>query len=297
MRQLISPYILRRLKNDKTIIADLPDKTEVDTYCFLTKNQIGLYQQAVQELAQKLQEPAEQQDPMVRRGMVLSYLMRLKQICNHPNQWLGHGDFDEQKSGKFLRLKELCEDIAAKQEKVLIFTQYREIIPALQTYLTGIFGRSGLVLHGGTPIKERAKLVESFQTEQGPPFFILSIKAGGTGLTLTNASHVIHFDRWWNPAVENQATDRAYRIGQKKNVLVHKFICQGTIEERIDSMINQKKALANDLLQGGGEALLTEMSNDELMKAVSLDIHKAMGEGRACHFPSLPSSVLCCPRA
>jgi non-specific serine/threonine protein kinase len=276
VRQLISPYILRRLKSDKSIIADLPDKTEVDTYCFLTKNQIGLYQQTVNELAKKLQEPAEQQDPMARSGLVLSYLMRLKQICNHPNQWLGHGDFDEQASGKFLRLKELCEGISAKQEKVLIFTQYREIIPALQTYLASIFGRSGLILHGGTPIKERAKLVESFQTEQGPPFFILSIKAGGTGLTLTNASHVIHFDRWWNPAVESQATDRAYRIGQKKNVLVHKFICQGTIEEKIDFMINQKKALANDLLQGGGESLLTEMSNEELMKVVSLDIHRAM---------------------
>lgn len=276
VRQLISPYILRRLKSDKSIIADLPDKTEVDTYCFLTKNQIGLYQQTVNELVKKLQEPAEQQDPMARRGLVLSYLMRLKQICNHPNQWLGHGDFDEQASGKFLRLKELCEGISAKQEKVLIFTQYREIIPALQTYLASIFGKSGLILHGGTPIKERAKLVESFQTEQGPPFFILSIKAGGTGLTLTNASHVIHFDRWWNPAVENQATDRAYRIGQKKNVLVHKFICQGTIEEKIDFMINQKKALANDLLQGGGESLLTEMSNEELMKVVSLDIHRAM---------------------
>jgi hypothetical protein len=279
VRQLISPYILRRLKTDKTIIADLPDKTEVDSYCFLTKNQIALYQQTVQELAQRLQEADQTQDGMARRGLVLSYLMRLKQICNHPDQWLGHGDFDEQSSGKFLRLKELCEDIAAKQEKVLIFTQYREIIPALQTYLAGVFGRSGLVLHGGTAIKERSKLVDAFQTEQGPPFFILSIKAGGTGLTLTNASHVIHFDRWWNPAVENQATDRAYRIGQKKNVLVHKFICQGTIEEKIDFMINQKKALASDLLQGGGETLLTEMSNDELMKVVSLDIHRALGDG------------------
>lgn len=279
VRQLISPYILRRLKSDKTIIADLPDKTEVDTYCFLTKNQIALYQHAVEELQQKLQQPDEQQDPMARRGMVLSYLMRLKQICNHPGQWLGHGDFDEQKSGKFLRLKELCESISAKQEKVLVFTQYREIIPALQTYLASIFGREGLILHGSTPIKERAKLVELFQTEQGPPFFVLSIKAGGTGLTLTHASHVIHFDRWWNPAVENQATDRAYRIGQKKNVLVHKFICQGTIEEKIDFMINQKKGLANDLLQSGGETLLTEMSNDELMKVVSLDIHRAMQDG------------------
>lgn len=282
VRQLISPYLLRRLKSDKTIISDLPDKTEMDTYCFLTKHQIGLYQQAVQELEQKLKDADQNNnnpmanDPMARRGLVLSYLTRFKQVCNHPSQWLGHGDFEEHKSGKFLRLKELCESIAAKQEKVLIFTQYREIIPALQTYLESLFGRSGLVLHGQTPIKERARLVELFQTEQGPPFFILSIRAGGTGLTLTHASHVIHFDRWWNPAVENQATDRAYRIGQKKNVLVHKFICQGTIEEKINHMINQKKDLASDLLQGGGETLLTEMSNDELLKVVSLDIHRAM---------------------
>ena len=256
----------------------------MDTYCFLTKYQIGLYRHAIQELEQKLKEADPNNnnpmanDPMARRGLVLSYLTRFKQICNHPSQWLGHGDFEEHKSGKFLRLKELCESIAAKQEKVLIFTQYREIIPALQTYLESLFGRPGLVLHGQTPIKERAKLVELFQTEPGPPFFILSIRAGGTGLTLTHASHVIHFDRWWNPAVENQATDRAYRIGQKKNVLVHKFICQGTIEEKINHMINEKKDLASDLLQGGGETLLTEMSNDELLKVVSLDIHRAMGD-------------------
>lgn len=279
VRQIISPYILRRLKTDKTIIADLPDKTEVDTYCFLTKGQVALYQQTVEELEEKLSRTDRVEDRMARRGLVLSYLMRLKQICNHPSQWLGHGEFDETKSGKFLRLRELCESIAAKQEKVLIFTQYREIIPALHSFLEGVFGRSGLILHGQTPVKERAKLVDAFQTEQGPPFFILSIRAGGTGLTLTHASHVIHFDRWWNPAVENQATDRAYRIGQKKNVLVHKFICRGTIEEKIDFMINQKKALASDLLQGSGEALLTEMTNDELMKVVSLDIHRALGDG------------------
>lgn len=278
VRQIISPYILRRLKTDKTIIADLPDKTEVDTFCFLTKGQVALYQQTVQELEEKLEQTDRTEDRMARRGLVLSYLMRLKQICNHPSQWLGHGDFNELESGKFLRLRELCESIAAKQEKVLIFTQYREIIPALQSFLEGVFGRSGLILHGQTPVKERARLVDTFQTEQGPPFFILSIRAGGTGLTLTHASHVIHFDRWWNPAVENQATDRAYRIGQKKNVLVHKFICRGTIEEKIDFMINQKKALASDLLQGSGEALLTEMTNAELMKVVSLDIHRALGD-------------------
>ena len=173
-----------------------------------------------------------------------------------------------------MRLQELCTAIAAKQEKVLIFTQFREIIPALSVYLATIFQKNGLVLHGGTKIKERAELVRLFQDEKGPPFFILSLKAGGTGLNLTNAAHVIHFDRWWNPAVENQATDRAYRIGQKKNVLVHKFICSGTIEEKIDLLINDKKALSQEILSGGGEVSLTEMTNEELLQTVSLDLDK-----------------------
>ena len=276
VRHLVSPYILRRLKSDKRIIADLPDKTEMQTYCNLTKQQIGLYQQAVNELARKLEE--QQDDGIKRRGLVLSYLLRFKQICNHPNQWLGHGEYDPEISGKFSRLKDLCEVIAAKQEKVLIFTQFREIIPALHAFLTDIFGESGLYLHGQTTVKERAKRVETFQEERGSPFFILSLKAGGTGLNLTRASHVIHFDRWWNPAVENQATDRAYRIGQKKNVLVHKFICRGTIEEKIDALISSKKSLADDVINQGGETVLTELSDTELMNIVSLDIHRAMGE-------------------
>ena len=275
IRHLVSPYILRRLKSDKTIISDLPDKTELDTWCFLSKQQVGLYQKSVEELERRL---LEADDDIKRRGMVLSYLTRLKQICNHPNQWLGHGEYQEEDSGKFIRLRELCGSIAAKQEKVLIFTQFREIIPALQKILEGVFGRSGLVLHGQTAIKDRAKLVDSFQQDRGPPFFILSLKAGGTGLNLTHASHVIHFDRWWNPAVENQATDRAYRIGQKKNVLVHKFICQGTIEEKIDFLIKSKKTLAEDILVKGEETSLTEMSTTEIMKIVSLDIHRALGD-------------------
>lgn len=274
IRTLVSPYILRRLKNDKNIIADLPDKTELQTFCTLTKEQVGLYQQAIAELSQQL----ETADGIKRRGLVLGFLLRFKQICNHPTQWLGHGDYASEASGKFLRLKEICEQIAAKQEKVLVFTQFREIIPALANFLGSIFHRPGLVLHGSTAIKQRSKLVDSFQQEQGPPFFILSLKAGGTGLNLTHASHVIHFDRWWNPAVENQATDRAYRIGQKRNVLVHKFICRGTIEEKIDALIVSKKMLSHEILASGNEMLLTEMDNNELLNIVALDIHRALGE-------------------
>jgi hypothetical protein len=275
IRRLVNPYILRRLKSDKRIITDLPDKTEMQTYCTLTKQQAGLYQQTVNELAVKLDQ---QIDNINRRGLVMSYLLRFKQICNHPNQWLGHGEYACDLSGKFLRLKELCEIIAEKQEKVLVFTQFREIIPALCTFLAQIFNQTGLYLHGQTTVKERAKRVDQFQAAQGPPFFVLSLKAGGTGLNLTAASHVIHFDRWWNPAVENQATDRAFRIGQKKNVLVHKFTCRGTIEEKIDNLLNVKKALSSDIMGQDNEVVLTELSNNELIDMVTLDIHRALGE-------------------
>ena len=275
IRKLVNPYILRRLKSDKKIISDLPDKTEIQTYCTLSKQQIGLYQQAVNELSLKLEQEV---DGINRRGLVMSYLLRFKQICNHPNQWLGHGDYAHEQSGKFLRLKELCEIISEKQEKVLIFTQFREIIPALCAFLSDIFKRDGLYLHGQTTIKERAKRVEQFQQEEGPPFFVLSLKAGGTGLNLTAASHVIHFDRWWNPAVENQATDRAFRIGQKKNVLVHKFICRGTIEEKIDSLLNSKKVLSSEIMGQDNEVKLTEISDKELLNMVTLDIHRAIAE-------------------
>jgi len=274
LRGLTQPYILRRLKSDKSIIADLPDKTEVQSFCALSKEQIKLYQQSVDELSQLL----EKAEGIQRQGLVLSYLARFKQICNHPAQWLGYGEYAKEASGKFIRLEEICEEIAAKQEKVLLFTQFKEVIPALAAHLTTIFGREGLVLHGGTSIKQRPKLVDSFQQEQGPPFFILSLKAGGTGLNLTRASHVIHFDRWWNPAVENQATDRAYRIGQKHPVLVHKFVCRGTIEERIDEMISSKQNLSKEILEGDREVPLTELSNEQLLDLISLDIKKAMGE-------------------
>jgi non-specific serine/threonine protein kinase len=269
LRNLVRPYILRRLKTDKTIITDLPEKTEIRAWCGLSKAQAVLYRKEVKKLATSL----ETLDGMQRRGLVLACLMRFKQICNHPSQLLGDGLYDPGNSGKFARLAELCEEIASRQEKMLVFTQFREITSPLTSFLAEQFSRPGLVLHGGTPVKQRKQLVDDFQREDGPPFFILSLKAGGTGLNLTEASHVVHFDRWWNPAVENQATDRAFRIGQRNNVLVHKFVCQGTVEEKIDALITEKTALASDILEGGAETLLTEMDNEELLKLVSLDVN------------------------
>ncbi len=271
LRRLVQPYILRRLKTDKRIIADLPEKTEMQAYCGLTKSQAALYAKLVAELDQSLQE----KEGIQRRGLVLAYLMRFKQVCNHPSQLLGDGKFSPGESGKFARLEEICEEVASRQEKMLVFTQFREMTDPLSSFLAQVFDRPGLILHGGTAVKKRKQLVDAFQADDGPPFFILSLKAGGTGLNLTAASHVIHFDRWWNPAVENQATDRAFRIGQKRNVLVHKFICQGTVEERIDEMITEKIQLTHDLLNEGGEKMLTEMSNEELIKLVSLDVERA----------------------
>jgi non-specific serine/threonine protein kinase len=274
LRDLIRPYILRRLKTDKSVIADLPDKTEIRAYCHLSRKQAALYQQAVRDLAEGLSDA----DGMRRRGIVLTFLLRFKQICNHPSQWLGDGAWNEADSGKLARLREIAEVLAARQEKALIFTQFREMTGPLAAFLGGIFGRPGLVLHGETDVKKRRGLVKQFQDDESVPFFVLSVKAGGTGLNLTAASHVIHFDRWWNPAVENQATDRAFRIGQTKNVLVHKFVCRGTVEEKIDDLIESKKQLSKDLIEGGGELLLTEMKDDELLKLVSLDINAALKE-------------------
>ncbi|MEQ1868334.1 MAG: DEAD/DEAH box helicase, partial [Micropepsaceae bacterium] len=227
LRELVRPYILRRLKTDKRIISDLPDKTEMKAFCALSRKQAALYQQAVDELEKQL----ESADGIKRRGIVLAYLMRLKQICNHPSQWLGDGSWAEADSGKFERLRDIAEVIASRQEKVLVFTQFRETTAPLAEFLGSVFGRPGLVLHGETQVKSRQGLVRRFQDDESIPFFVLSVKAGGAGLNLTAASHVIHYDRWWNPAVENQATDRAFRIGQTKNVLVHKFVCRGTVED------------------------------------------------------------------
>ncbi|MHB1872156.1 MAG: DEAD/DEAH box helicase [Steroidobacteraceae bacterium] len=271
LRRLVQPYILRRLKTDKRVIADLPQKTEVRAFCGLTREQAMLYERCVKELARVL----ERTEGIGRRGAVLAYLMQLKQICNHPAQWAGQGPYTGARSGKFERLRQICEELAERQERVLVFTQFRELTEPLAQHLHQLFGRPGLTLHGGTAVGKRRGLVEQFQREDGPPFFVLSLKAGGTGLNLTAASQVIHFDRWWNPAVENQATDRAFRIGQQHNVLVHKFVCRGTVEEKIDALIEAKRGLAQELLDEGGEKLLTEMSDEELLETVALDIHKA----------------------
>jgi non-specific serine/threonine protein kinase len=274
LRALIRPYILRRLKTDKRVIADLPDKTEVRAFCHLTPGQAALYRDAVGDLAERL----ETSDGIERRGLVLAAILRFKQICNHPGHATADGDYAPGRSGKFGRLREICEELAARQERALVFTQFREMTGPLAEFLAGVFGRPGLVLHGGTPVGHRRRHVEAFQRDDGPPFFVLSLKAGGLGLNLTAAGHVIHFDRWWNPAVENQATDRAFRIGQTKNVMVHKFVCRGTIEEKIDALINEKTDLARGLIEEGVEKRLTEMPDEELLKFVALDIHRAAAE-------------------
>src|SRR5438132_12766079 len=275
LRALVRPYILRRLKTDKSVIADLPDKTELKAFCQLTRKQAALYQHADANLAAELARA----DGMKRRGVVLASLMRFKQICNHPSQWLGDGSWSEADSGKLARLREIAEVIATRQEKVLVFTQFREVTAPLGAFLGSVFGKPGLILSGETDVKKRKTLVRRFQEDDGQvPFFVISLKAGGTGLNLTAASHVVHFDRWWNPAVENQATDRAFRIGQTKNVLVHKFLCRGTVEEKIDQLIDSKRQLARDLLEGGAELLLTEMKDDELLKLVALDLNAASTE-------------------
>ena len=274
LRELVRPYILRRMKTDKSVIADLPDKTEIKALCGLSRRQTALYGQAVADLEKSLEDA----DGIRRKGVVLAMLTRLKQICNHPSQWLSDNVWAEEDSGKWGRLREIAEVVAAKQEKMLVFTQFREMTGPLAAFLGQIFGRSGLVLHGETAVKSRKALVQRFQEDETEPFFVLSLKAGGSGLTLTAASHVVHVDRWWNPAVENQATDRAFRIGQKKNVLVHKFVCRGTMEEKIDALIDSKQGLSDELLTDGGEINLTEMGNEDIMRLVALDLNAAMKE-------------------
>ena len=273
LRELTRPYLLRRLKTDKDVISDLPEKTELTAFCGLSRQQAALYQETVA----RLQESLDGAEGIERRGLVLASLLRLKQICNHPSQWLRDGTFAAAASGKFVRLRELAEEIASRQDRLLVFTQFREMTAPLAELLSSVFGAEGLVLHGQTKVSERQALVDRFQRGEAP-FFVLSTKAGGVGLNLTAAAHVIHFDRWWNPAVEEQATDRAFRIGQKRNVLVHKFVCRGTVEEKIDRMLADKKKLAGDLLAGGAEARLSEMSDAELLQTVSLDLASAIEE-------------------
>ena len=276
LRRLVQPYILRRMKTDPDIVTDLPDKTEMRVACGLTKKQAAFYNKAVKELAAELKtvNTGEKDGGIRRRGVVLSTMMGLKQICNHPSQYLGEADFPATESDKFSQLAAVCEQVAERQEKVLVFTQFQKMCEPLTGFLATVFGRQGLTLHGGVPVKRRKELVKQFQEDETVPYFVISVKAGGTGLNLTAASHVIHFDRWWNPAVENQATDRAYRIGQQRNVLVHKFVCRGTLEEKIDEILRSKQEMTDQILgkKQEGEVLLTELSDKELLNLITLDV-------------------------
>lgn len=268
LKKLTSPFILRRLKTDPKVIQDLPEKFENKVYCDLTAEQATLYEAAVREEMEAIESAEED---MARRGNILRMLTRLKQICNHPAQFLkeGAGTTLVDRSGKLNRLVEMIEEIRDVDERALIFTQYAEMGHLLQPFLREYFVDEVLFLHGGTPPKKREDMVRMFQSAGGPPVFLLSVKAGGTGLNLTAANHVFHFDRWYNPAVENQATDRAFRIGQQRNVQVHKFICLGTLEERIDELIEHKQALADQVV-GSGENWLSELSDSDLHDLVTL---------------------------
>ena len=279
LRALVLPYILRRLKTDKSVISDLPDKTEVAAYCSLTREQAALYQQIVDDLARALEEGGA---GIARSGAVLTALLRLKQACNHPSQVTGEGDFAGALSGKHARLSEIVDGIAGSGEKILVFTQFREMVDPLMSWLSAMHGGSeGLALHGGTPVSERQGIVRRFQEDASVPFMVLSLRAGGTGLNLTAASHVVHFDRWWNFAVEDQATDRAYRIGQHRCVVVHKFVVRGTVEERVDALIASKRGIAGAVLgeDGGVESAIAAMGDREILELVALDRGRAVAEG------------------
>jgi SNF2 family DNA or RNA helicase len=266
LKRLTGPFVLRRLKTDPAVIADLPDKLEMKVYCTLTKEQASLYAAAVGEVDEELRSA----EGIQRKGIVLALLSKLKQVCNHPAQFLGDNSPLPGRSGKLARLTEMLEEVLEAGDRALIFTQFTEMGTLLQRHLQETFGREVLFLHGGVPRKQRDQLVERFQAGgDGPRLFLLSLKAGGTGLNLTAANHVFHFDRWWNPAVENQATDRAFRIGQTRAVQVHKFLCAGTLEEKIDEMIDRKKTIAGRVV-GTGEAWLTELSNDQLRDLLTL---------------------------
>ena len=275
LRRIIQPFVLRRLKTDPTIIHDLPEKVEAKVYHNLTHEQASLYEAVVAEMLDKL----DYADGIERKGIVLATLTKLKQICNHPALFLQDGSPLKARSGKLTRLGEMLEEVLSEGDKALIFTQFAGMGAMLRHHLQERFDCEVLFLHGGTPRKQRDEMVRRFQEdEHGPRLFVLSLKAGGFGLNLTAANHVFHFDRWWNPAVENQATDRVFRIGQTKNVFAHKFVCIGTLEERIDRMLEEKKALA-DAIVGTGEAWITELSTDELKDIFTLSRDAALSGG------------------
>jgi SNF2 family DNA or RNA helicase len=265
LKRLTAPFILRRLKTDRSIISDLPEKNEMKVFCTLTREQASLYKAVAAEAEQAMESAAGIQ----RKGLILATLSKLKQVCNHPAQFLGDNSAIEGRSGKLARLVEMLEEILEVGDRALVFSQFAEMGGILQRHLQETFGQEALFLHGAVSKKRRDDMVERFQQTNGPHVFVLSLKAGGTGLNLTGANHVFHFDRWWNPAVENQATDRAFRIGQRRNVQVHKFICAGTLEDKIDEMIENKKDIASRVV-GTGEGWLTELSTRELKELFAL---------------------------
>ncbi len=265
LKSLTGPFLLRRLKTDRSIISDLPEKMEMKVYCTLTREQASLYAAVVEEAVEAL----ESSDGIRRKGVVLATLSKLKQVCNHPAQFLGDNSAITDRSGKLARLVEMLEEVLQSGERALIFTQFAEMGEIIRSHLQETFGDEVPFLHGGVAKAKRDRMVARFQEDGGPSVFLLSLKAGGTGLNLTAANHVFHFDRWWNPAVEDQATDRVFRIGQTRRVQVHKFLCAGTLEERIDDMIERKKAVASAVV-GTGEAWLTELSTKELRDVIAL---------------------------
>jgi SNF2 family DNA or RNA helicase len=269
-RRLVRPFILRRLKTDPKVIQDLPEKFEYKVYCNLTREQATLYEAVVRDAMSTLEEDKESENGMRRRGVILAMLTRLKQICDHPTLFMDDRSQIATRSGKLNRLCEMLEEILEVEDRALVFTQFAQMGEILQRHLQNRFGQEVLFLYGGTPQKRREKMITRFQEDpNAPSIFVLSLKAGGTGLNLMRANHVFHYDRWWNPAVENQATDRAYRIGQKQDVQVHKFICLGTLEERIDDLIESKRALAENIV-GQGEGWVTELDTEDLRNLISL---------------------------
>jgi SNF2 family DNA or RNA helicase len=274
LARLVRPFVLRRLKTDPEIVADLPEKTEQIVTATLSREQAILYESVVRKGLQEVEKAAE---GIQRRGAILTTLLRLKQVCNHPAHYLMDGSVLPSRSGKLDLMTEMIEEAIEEGDRCLIFTQFKEMGSLLKTHTENVFGHPVLFLHGGVPQKERDQMVTDFQASRpdGPKLFVLSLKAGGTGLNLTAANRVFHYDRWWNPAVEDQATDRAFRIGQQRNVFVHKFVCSGTLEERIQQMLDRKREVADSLL-AAGENWLTELSNDELKRLLMLDRKEAL---------------------
>lgn len=266
LRRRVRPFMLRRLKTDPEVALDLPSKVEMTVYCGMTALQAALYGQTYTRMRAEF----ETSDNKTRQGIAFKVLIRLKQICDHPGIVLDQV-YDPHSSGKFIRLAELAASIAASGDKMLVFTQYQVMVAPIAEHLENVFARAGAILDGNTPIKRRQEIVAEFQRDDGPPFLVLTFGVGGTGYTLTAASHVVFFDRWWNPAVENQAMDRAFRIGQTKGVVVHKFVCRGTLEERIDALISRKHEMAKDLFGGGDDSELSKLSTEELLSLIALD--------------------------